>query len=68
MIKVALIGKGYWGSKIQKYLLEDERFCIKGVYDSQSCLRREVFDNHSIEAVILATPNSTHTLLQKKPY
>jgi len=66
MIKVALIGKGYWGSKIQKYLLEDERFCIKGVYDSQSCLRREVFDNHSIEAVILATPNSTHYPIAKE--
>lgn len=64
MINVALIGKGYWGSKLEKYIKENQQFCLKAVCDSKSDLNKEVY-NPSIDAVIVATPNQTHYPITK---
>jgi len=60
MINVALIGKGYWGSKLEKYIQENQDVCLEIVCNSKSDLFNEVYGKPSIDAVIVATPNQTH--------
>ncbi len=70
-ISVALIGSGYWGSKLKKYIEGSKKFNLKCVCNSKSDLSK-IWKDKSIEAVVIATPNSTHfklaywTLLSEK--
>lgn len=70
-INIALIGKGYWGSKLQSYLNDDSNFLLRKVCDSKTDLN-EVWNDKSIVSVVVATPNETHysiirdALLNKK--
>ncbi len=58
-IGVALIGRGYWGSILKKYIESNENFDLKRVCDSKSNLA-EIWEDENIEAVVIATPNNTH--------
>ncbi len=64
MINTALIGCGYWGSKLQRYLKDNGNFGLKRVCNSQSDLK-EVWSDREITAVVVATPNRTHYAIIK---
>jgi len=64
-IKTALIGCGYWGSKLKRYIEQDDGFSLKCVCDSKSDLN-EVWEDKEITAVIVATPNNTHYSIVKE--
>lgn len=59
MINIALIGCGYWGSKLKKYLKENGNFSITDACNSLSDLN-VIWDWKDITAVVVATPNETH--------
>jgi predicted dehydrogenase len=64
MIVCALIGAGYWGSKLKKYLEESSCFNLKYVCDSKFDLNR-VWNDETVEAVVVASPIETHYELAK---
>jgi len=59
MYNIALIGVGYWGSKLKKYIENNSNFNLKYVCDVNSDLN-EVWNDKNITAVVVATPNATH--------
>ena len=59
MINCALIGCGYWGSKLKRYIEENQDFSLKYICNSKSDLN-EVWNDKEITAVVVATPNKTH--------
>src|SRR3989338_2055043 len=59
MISCALIGHGYWGSKLQRYIEENQNFDLKYICGSKSDLNK-VWQDSQITAVVVATPNETH--------
>lgn len=59
MIGCALIGCGYWGSKLKRYIEESKVFNLKYVCNSKSDLN-EVWNDREVSAVVVATPNNTH--------
>ena len=60
---VALIGNGYWGGKIERYVTE--HLALTCVADTHTDLRREVWDT-DVNGVIIATPIETHYELTKQ--
>jgi predicted dehydrogenase len=64
MINCALIGYGYWGSKLKKYIEESQDFDIKYVCNPKSDLN-EVWNDKDITVVMVATPNETHYSIVK---
>ena len=58
-MKCALIGTGYWGSKLQRYLEGNKNFTLKYVCNSKFDLN-QVWTDKSVTAVVVATPNETH--------
>lgn len=62
-MEVALIGTGYWGSKIAKYI--DEFFYFKIGADSKLDLEL-IWSDEKIKSVIIATPIDTHYDLCKE--
>jgi len=58
-INVALIGCGYWGSKLRRYLEEYDSFNLVKVCNSKTNLDI-VWQDKSIQAVVVATPMDTH--------
>lgn len=64
MINCALIGKGYWGAKLEKYLRGNSHLTLMMSCDSKSNLH-DIWDNPGIQAVVIATPNETHYSLVK---
>jgi len=64
MVNIALIGVGYWGSKLKKYLDENPNFHLKYVCDSKSDLN-EVWNDPQVTAVVVATRNDSHYSLVK---
>jgi len=70
---VALIGFGYWGKKLYKYLKQNKTFNCKYIYSpSLHCEGKYInnlnliLNDKSIDAVIIATPVDTHFNLVKK--
>ncbi len=59
MTHCALIGCGYWGSKLKRYIEENQDFNLKYICNSKSDLN-EVWNDRQITAVVVATPNETH--------
>jgi len=59
MIDIALIGYGYWGTKLKGYIEDNGNFNIKRICRSKDNLS-EVWGDKSISAVVIATPNHTH--------
>lgn len=64
MIDCALIGCGYWGFKLKRYIEGDPNFNLKYICNSKSDLN-EVWNDKQITAVVVATPNETHYPLVK---
>lgn len=64
-ISVVLIGCGYWGSKLKKYIETNKNFNLKYVCDSKSNLS-EAWEDNDVDAVVIATPNNTHHKLTKQ--
>jgi len=54
---IALIGRGYWGSKLLRYLKTS--FVVKHVADSKTDLS-EIWNDSDVDGVIVATPIDTH--------
>jgi len=63
-INTALIGIGYWGSKLKRYIEENEGFDLRYICDSKSDLN-EVWNDKEITAVVVATRNDTHYAITK---
>jgi len=59
MIDCALIGCGYWGSKLKRYIEEKQDFNLKYICNSKSDLN-EVWNDKQVTAVVVATRNDTH--------
>ena len=61
-INIALIGYGYWGKRLCRYLKEEKGFNLKYV-----CTRNndKIWADESIEAVVIATPIDTHYKIAK---
>lgn len=62
-LATALIGCGYWGSKLLKHLQADKRFKVLHVCDSKTDLSKVWAE---VEAVVVATPIDTHHQLIKE--
>lgn len=63
-INTAIIGIGYWGSKLKRYIEENESFNLKYICDSESDLN-EVWNDKEITTVVVATHNDTHYSMTK---
>ena len=59
IFKTALIGIGYWGSKLKRYIEANPEFELRYTCNSKSDLN-EVWDDEEVLAVIVATPTPTH--------
>ncbi len=64
LVKTALIGCGYWGSKLKKYVEANGHFNLKYVCDINSDLNK-VWNDKDVTAVVVATPNKTHYKIVK---
>ena len=56
-MQVALIGSGYWGSRVRKYI--PEFFDLKYIADSKFDLLT-IWSDREVEAVLIMTPMDTH--------
>jgi len=65
MINVALIGKGYWGRNLERYVRAHAEFKLVRLCDSRSDLT-EIWRARDVHAVVIATPNPTHYGLAKE--
>lgn len=63
-IVCVLVGCGYWGAKLKKYIETNKHFCLKYVCDINSDLNK-VWNDEDVTAVIVATPNKTHYKIVK---
>lgn len=64
MFNVALIGCGYWGSKLKKYIQETYGFQLKYICNSKSNLT-SVWNDEQVAAIVVATPNDTHYFITR---
>ena len=66
-INIALIGYGYWGKIVYKYLNLHTKYNLLSVYSGKNSTTSlsEIAENEDITAVYLATPISTHYSLSK---
>lgn len=65
MRNIALIGCGYWGTKLRKYILESNYF--KLCYIANSKFKKKwIWDDSKVDAVIIATPINTHYDIAKE--
>jgi len=65
MHNVALIGCGYWGSKLKRYIKLNPFFNLTYVCNSKTDLS-EIWKNKSINTVVVATPNESHYRIVKE--
>ena len=65
MINTVLVGVGYWGSTLKRYLQEDPNFNLLFACDS-TCKMDEIFHKPELKAVVVATPPETHYEIVKK--
>jgi len=64
MINVTLIGRGYWGTKLRRYIVENKELNLVCTCGSKTDLSI-VWQSDKIDAVVIATPNDTHYELAK---
>lgn len=65
MYNIALIGCGYWGSKLKKYIELSPFFNLVYICDSNFSLSK-IWMNEDIKAVVVATPQETHYKIVKE--
>lgn len=58
MFITALIGHGYWGSKLERYIEGSQHFGLRYICTSRSNLD-EVWNDRQTTAIVVATPNDT---------
>lgn len=58
-LKCALVGYGYWGRNVLKALCNQHRFCLKGVYDSDSAQLQAALSDFASLAKSAQNPKST---------
>ncbi|GAH64677.1 unnamed protein product [marine sediment metagenome] len=73
MIKVALIGYGYWGKKLYYYIKNNSHFNLKYVYalTKKNCKEftgdiNKIWNDERVKAVVIATPIDTHYCMVKE--
>ncbi len=73
MVKVALIGYGYWGSKLYHYLKKNKNFELKYVYalSKKDCPEftnnlDNIWHDKKLTAVVIATPIDIHYAVIKE--
>ncbi len=59
-----MIGVGYWGSKLKRYIEENKNINLKYICNSSFNLN-QVWNDKSVTAVVVATPNETHYKIVK---
>jgi len=59
MYEVALIGTGYWGKRLSRYIEENPNLSLKYTCNSKSDLN-EVWKDRDVQVVVVATPIDTH--------
>lgn len=62
-MKCALVGWGYWGKIVERYIRGNETFTIKYIYDPHISAELEfhtILDDNEIECVFVCTPINTH--------
>ncbi len=64
-INIALIGCGYFGSILKRYIEANKNFSLKYTCDATSDLN-EVWNDKSITAVVIAVPNEAHYSIAKQ--
>lgn len=67
-MKSVLLGYGYWGKILHKYIINDKRFNLIGVYDlnyNNSISIDKILEDESIEAAFVCTPINTHYSIVK---
>ncbi len=72
-VNAALIGYGYWGKRFYRYLKSNKNFSFKYVYGRSLQDNKEftndlnkIWNDKSIQAVVIATPIDTHYSIVKK--
>lgn len=68
-MKTVLIGYGYWGKIVYKYLMENELFELIDIYDPAMQLSislDDIFSGSQIECAFVCTPIETHFEIVKK--
>jgi len=72
-INIAQIGYGYWGKRLYRYFKNDNKFFVKYVFAFNVKNNKEfitdinkIWQDKSIEAVVIASPINTHYFLTKK--
>lgn len=58
-LKCALVGYGYWGRNVLKALCNQYRFCLKGVYDSDSAQLQAALSDFASLTKSAQNPKST---------
>lgn len=58
-LKCALVGYGYWGRNVLKALCNQHRFCLKGVYDSDSAQLQAALSDFASLTKSAQNPKST---------
>lgn len=62
-MEVAVVGYGYWGKILKKYLDENDLFKVVGIYDPlyrNSIKLEEILNNSNIESVFVCNPIDMH--------
>lgn len=64
---VAIVGFGYWGQIIKKYIVEKwNLICINGINYADSCSFESILSNEIIDTVFVCTPACTHYEIVKR--
>ncbi|MFQ5823059.1 MAG: Gfo/Idh/MocA family protein [bacterium] len=82
MIQLAQIGVGYWGKNLLRNFYSQPQACVKKICDlnknvleklsfeyrdvTQTVQAEEIFEDHEIDAVVIATPADSHFSLAQK--
>ena len=65
-LKCALVGYGYWGRNVLKALCNQHRFCLKGVYDTDSAQLQAALSDFA--SLTKSAQNPKSTAQNQNPY
>lgn len=72
-MNIALIGYGYWGKILESYIIKNDLYNLKKIYDPffqkkdgiKTNNLEDILSDENIESVLIATPISTHFEISK---